>query len=104
MRADIFTYTRTQNRHAESARLVSVSGTVTRTSDVRPELLRGTFTCGKCGLAAVEVEQQFVYTEPQRCRNPGCSNTGQWELDIKRSRFVDWQRLRVQENAYEIPA
>lgn len=31
-------------------RLVSVSGTVTRSTDVRPELLRGTFTCRKCGL------------------------------------------------------
>ncbi|WP_455409866.1 hypothetical protein [Lacticaseibacillus paracasei] len=26
-------------------RLVSISGTVTRTSEVRPELLYGTFTC-----------------------------------------------------------
>lgn len=33
-------------------RLVSVSGTVTRSTDVRPELLRGTFTCRKCGLVS----------------------------------------------------
>jgi MCM OB domain len=38
-----------------------------------------------------------------RCRNPACNNAKDWELDMKRSRFVDWQRLRVQENADEIP-
>ncbi|KAG5193120.1 maternal DNA replication licensing factor mcm6-like protein [Tribonema minus] len=91
-------------RTARIGRLVSVSGTVTRTSDVRPELLRGTFVCRRCGLAAEGVEQQFVYTEPQRCRNPQCANQKDWELDMKKSKFVDWQRLRVQENADEIPA
>jgi DNA replicative helicase MCM subunit Mcm2 (Cdc46/Mcm family) len=45
-------------------KLSSVSGTVTRTSQVRPELLRGVFRCKACGeIAAGEVEQQFKYTE-----------------------------------------
>ncbi|CAM9248993.1 unnamed protein product, partial [Phaeothamnion confervicola] len=84
-------------------RLVAVGGTVTRTSDVRPELVVGAFTCAKCGLAAEPVEQQFEYTEPTVCRNPTCNSARPWELDVQRSRFVDWQRLRVQENADEIP-
>ncbi|CAM9632068.1 unnamed protein product, partial [Ectocarpus sp. 12 AP-2014] len=84
-------------------RLVSVSGTVTRSTDVRPELLRGTFTCRKCGLVSPDVEQQYQYTEPTKCINPACQNTRDWELDMQRSVFVDWQRLRVQENADEIP-
>ncbi|CAM9631186.1 unnamed protein product [Ascophyllum nodosum] len=87
-------------------RLVSVSGTVTRSTDVRPELLRGTFTCRKCGLVAPDVEQQYQYTEPTKCINPACQNTREWELDMQASKsavFVDWQRLRVQENADEIP-
>ncbi|EIE90035.1 hypothetical protein RO3G_14746 [Rhizopus delemar RA 99-880] len=44
-------------------RLVSVSGTVTRTTEVRPELTYASFTCDEC----------------------------------------DWQRIRIQENANEIP-
>ncbi|CAM9900936.1 unnamed protein product, partial [Ectocarpus fasciculatus] len=84
-------------------RLVSVSGTVTRSTDVRPELLRGTFTCRKCGLVSPDVEQQYQYTEPTKCINPACQNSRDWELDMQRSVFVDWQRLRVQENADEIP-
>lgn len=43
--------------------LMSVSGTVTRTSEVRPELLYGSFVCEVCGGIVNEIEQQFKYTE-----------------------------------------
>jgi DNA replication licensing factor MCM6 len=43
--------------------LMSVSGTVTRTSEVRPELLFGSFICEVCGGSVTEIEQQFKYTE-----------------------------------------
>lgn len=43
--------------------LMSISGTVTRTSEVRPELLFGSFICEACGGLVNEVEQQFKYTE-----------------------------------------
>lgn len=84
--------------------LTSISGTVTRTSEVRPELLYGRFTCAVCNMLSDPVEQQYKYTEPVVCANPACSNKEKWDLDLARSRFVDWQRVRVQENADEIPA
>lgn len=85
--------------------LTSVCGTVTRTSEVRPELLMGTFTCMKCGLVASQIPQQFHYTRPVTCRNPRCGNTSsaQFVLDVRRSSLADWQRLRVQENSDAIP-
>jgi DNA replication licensing factor MCM6 len=43
--------------------LMSVSGTVTRTSEVRPELLYGRFICEVCRGSMNEIEQQFKYTE-----------------------------------------
>lgn len=45
--------------------LMSISGTVTRTSEVRPELLYGSFICEACGGLVNEIEQQFKYTEVQ---------------------------------------
>ena len=48
---------------SEIGRLVSVTGVVTRTSEVRPELLQGTFKCLECGGVIKNVEQQFKYTE-----------------------------------------
>ena len=44
-------------------KLMSISGTVTRTSEVRPELLYGSFICEVCGGLVNDVEQQFKYTE-----------------------------------------
>jgi DNA replication licensing factor MCM6 len=85
--------------------LSSVTGTVTRTSDVRPELLVASFKCNKCGLLAANIPQQYHYTRPTICRNPRCRNQSplQFTLEIRESEFVDWQKLRVQENSSQIP-
>jgi DNA replication licensing factor MCM6 len=84
-------------------RLMSISGTVTRSSEVRPELMYATFQCIKCGRLHADVEQQFVITEPPRCIADKCGSHS-FDLIMPDSSFVDWQRLRVQENADEIPA
>lgn len=86
-------------------RLSALSGTVTRTSDVRPELLVGCFKCQHCGAVAPNVAQQYHYTRPPICRNNMCKNTSpkNFVLETASSEFVDWQKLRVQENSDEIP-
>ncbi|KAK5658224.1 hypothetical protein OQA88_2199 [Cercophora sp. LCS_1] len=83
--------------------LLSISGTVTRTSEVRPELALATFVCEACHSVVPEVEQTFRYTEPTQCPNATCQNRMAWRLDIRQSTFVDWQKVRVQENSSEIP-
>ncbi|KAK4099309.1 MCM-domain-containing protein [Parathielavia hyrcaniae] len=83
--------------------LLSISGTVTRTSEVRPELALATFVCEACRSVVPDVEQTFRYTEPTQCRNQTCQNRVAWRLDIRQSTFVDWQKVRVQENSSEIP-
>ncbi|KAJ6428541.1 hypothetical protein OIU84_023875 [Salix udensis] len=89
---------------AEIGKLVSVTGVVTRTSEVRPELLQGTFRCLECGGVVKNVEQQFKYTEPTICANATCSNKLRWALLRQESKFADWQRVRMQETSKEIPA
>lgn len=88
---------------ATIGRLMSICGTVTRSSDVRPELLYGSFTCTTCGTRHPSVDQQFQYTEPPICSNAQCGKRD-FQLIMDESAFIDWQRLRVQENADEIPA
>ncbi|KAI8063119.1 MCM2/3/5 family-domain-containing protein [Thamnidium elegans] len=83
--------------------LLSVSGTVTRTTEVRPELLYASFTCNECGRIITDVEQEFRYTEPTMCQTSTCYNRSHWTLNVEQSKFVDWQRIRIQENANEIP-
>jgi DNA replication licensing factor MCM6 len=91
-------------RSARVGQLFAVSGTVTRTSEVRPELVVGVFQCTKCGTLSAEVEQEFKYTQPQNCPRCITGDGGSWELRMDQSRFVDWQKARVQENATEVPA
>lgn len=60
--------------------LVAFNGTVTRTSEVRPELLYAHFLCLECGGPVANVEQQFKYTEPTRCPNTMCNNNSKWHV------------------------
>ncbi|KAI1090306.1 MCM-domain-containing protein [Rostrohypoxylon terebratum] len=83
--------------------LLSISGTVTRTSEVRPELSLATFLCENCRSVIPNVEQTFRYTEPTQCPNVECGNRLAWQLDIRQSTFIDWQKVRIQENSSEIP-
>ncbi|KAI3403214.2 MCM6 [Candida oxycetoniae] len=81
--------------------LLTISGTVTRTSEVRPELYRACFTCDMCSAMIEGVEQVFKYTEPTSC--PSCENQSYFTLNMSKSQFIDWQRVRIQENSNEIP-
>jgi DNA replication licensing factor MCM6 len=49
--------------------LLTITGTVTRTTEVRPELLYGSFTCPQCSFVVNDVEQQFKYTEVSSSRD-----------------------------------
>lgn len=80
---------------------MSILGTVTRTSEVRPELYRACFTCDLCSAVIEGVEQVFKYTEPTAC--PSCENQSYFTLNVSKSQFIDWQRIRIQENSNEIP-
>ncbi|KAF3767525.1 DNA replication licensing factor [Cryphonectria parasitica EP155] len=90
-------------RAGNIGQLLSISGTVTRTSEVRPELSVATFVCEACRAVVPNVEQTFRYTEPTQCPNQTCNNRQAWKLDIRQSTFIDWQKVRIQENSSEIP-
>jgi DNA replication licensing factor MCM6 len=46
----------------------------------------------------------IAVAQPQICTNPTCGNRNKWELQMDKSSFVDFQKVRVQENSSEIPA
>lgn len=55
-------------------KLTAFRGTVTRTSDVRPELQYGAFKCLDCNTIVHGVEQQFKFSPPPCCTNNTCNN------------------------------
>lgn len=83
--------------------LIRISGQVVRTHPVHPELVLGTFVCLDCQTVIPDVEQQFKFTNPTICRNPVCSNRRRFMLDVDKSTFVDFQKVRVQETQSELP-
>lgn len=52
----------------------SMQGTVTRSSEVRPELYLATFKCLECQAEVANVQQQYKFTQPLICPNPTCGN------------------------------
>ena len=68
-----------QLRSQQLGRLISINGTITRSSEVKPELIKGTFICKMCNSAVKNVEQQFRYTEPKVCSNLNSKNHNKWE-------------------------
>lgn len=83
--------------------LVAFRGTVTRTTQVRPELHIGVFTCRDCNTVIKNVRQEYKYTEPLFCPNHLCTNRKKFEIDLSQSEFCNWQRVHVQESTDEIP-
>ena len=69
---------------------MSIHGTITRTTEVKPELLLGSFKCKECDYIYPSMEQQFRFTEPVRCVNEKCFNKTNWELINSDSVFLDW--------------
>ncbi|KAE8744607.1 hypothetical protein FOCC_FOCC008736 [Frankliniella occidentalis] len=50
------------------------------------------------------IENLFMYfTNPTICRNPVCSNRRRFMLDVEKSTFVDFQKVRIQETQAELP-
>lgn len=86
-----------------AAQLTTVTGTVTRTSGVRPELRSAWFSCDVCGAENGPIRQEFKFTEPPICRE-NCNNKRRWTRLEERCEYGDWQKLKLQENADEIPA
>lgn len=84
--------------------LAQFVGTVTRTTEVRPELFTASFRCIECMNVVKGVAQQFKYTTPTVCPQPACGNKSKWALVMDDSTFVDWQKAKVQENPDEVPA
>ncbi|XP_065323446.1 DNA replication licensing factor MCM6-like isoform X1 [Gordionus sp. m RMFG-2023] len=82
--------------------LLRVSGQIIRTHPVHPELVSGTFVCLDCQSTVKDIEQQFKFTQPTICHNPACTNRSKFLLDIHKSRFVDFQKIRIQETQSDI--
>ncbi|TAJ44580.1 minichromosome maintenance protein MCM [Methanofollis fontis] len=78
-------------------RFVSVSGIIRKTTEVRPRIIEAVFACPGCGTTVTLRQGYGQFEEPENCPNPECNRRKLKLLPVK-SRFVDSQKIRIQES------
>ena len=77
-------------------KFISVEGILRKITEVRPRVIEAVFKC-PAGHFMTKKQKYGKFIEPEGCATDGCSFK-KVELIAKRSKFVDSQKLRVQES------
>ncbi|KAI9500629.1 MCM8 protein [Coemansia spiralis] len=86
-------------------KLVTVRGTIVRTSPIKPLLVQAQFSCLRCGASQVVKIVEGRYEPPTKCIAQGCKSRI-FDIDRKvgtATRTVDWQQIRIQEKINDDP-
>jgi replicative DNA helicase Mcm len=76
-------------------RLLALEGLVKKVTEVRPQVLEAAFDCKTCGNRLRVVQEDEIITEPVLCDS--CEKPGPWSLREEESRFIDHQKVEIQE-------
>ncbi|MES2154758.1 MAG: minichromosome maintenance protein MCM [bacterium] len=89
---------RTQVRHLRSehlGRLLAVEGLVKKITEVRPTVLEAVFECKVCTTRMHVLQEEELLQEPVLCET--CDAQRPWRLLEEESRYLDHQKLEIQE-------
>jgi replicative DNA helicase Mcm len=81
-------------------RLISVSGVVRKTADIRPKLVIGNFECQRCGHTLKIPQQDIRIKEPYLCE--ACETRGPFKLLSTDSRLTNFQKILIQERLEDL--
>jgi replicative DNA helicase Mcm len=82
-------------------KLVSISGMVVRSSEVKPLAKKVAYKCTNCNTVTEAQLKGLVMKKPVKC--PACSEK-ELEMDPESSLFIDFQMVRLQELPEDLPA
>ena len=82
-------------------KLVSISGMVVRSSEVKPLAKKIAYKCTNCNTVTEAQLKGLVMKKPVKC--PACSEK-ELEMDPENSLFIDFQMVRLQELPEDLPA
>lgn len=85
------------------SKLIAIEGLVRTATEVRPKIVSAAFQCQRCGYTFFK-EQTGTKFEDQnlKCQNQACDRGGPFKLVLSKSKFVDAQKIRVQESPEEL--
>ncbi len=85
-----------QLRAEHLGRFLAVEGLVKKVTEVRPMMLESAFECKACGNLLHVLQEEELMSEPPMC--DACEKSGNiWRLKEDLSRFVDHQKVEIQE-------
>jgi replicative DNA helicase Mcm len=83
--------------------MITIDGILVRATTVRPMLTKGLFRCRRCGNEMLHEQTGMLIATPPLCTNPACGRTGPFDLVEEGSKFINSQRIRVQEKPEDLP-
>ncbi|XP_054153446.1 DNA replication licensing factor mcm7-A-like [Oppia nitens] len=90
----------------EIGKLVTISGVVTRTSEVKPMLMVATYTCDTCAAETYQPIGSQSFMPLERCQSDDCKANranGRLHLQTRGSKFVKFEEMRIQEHSQHVP-
>lgn len=86
--------------------LINVKGIVTRCSDVKPCMQVAVYACDACGMEVYQIINQKAFTPKVECPGMRCKKNqikGQLILQVKQSKFISYQDIKIQEPSDQVP-
>ena len=83
-------------------KMTSVSGMVVRSSEIKPLAKELVYLCPEGHPTTVTHEKGLEFNEPLKCSNGKCTHKD-LELNPEKSRFIDFQMVRLQELPEDLP-
>ncbi len=84
-------------------KLLAIDGLVRTATEVRPKIISAAFQCQRCGFTFLKEQTGNKFEDQNlKCQNQACDRGGPFKLILNQSKFVDAQKIRVQESPEEL--
>jgi len=94
-----------RNLRAEHiGKLMQIHGILNRASIVKPQVVDAAFKCNQCqGVFRIK-QEGYKFKQPTQCEIESCRRKGPFKFLPEQSRFIDWQKISIQESPEALPA
>lgn len=84
-------------------KLLAIEGLVRTATEVRPKIVSAAFQCQRCGYTFFKEQTGNKFEDQNlKCQNQACDRGGPFKLVLTQSKFVDAQKIRVQESPEDL--
>ncbi|NVM05124.1 MAG: AAA family ATPase, partial [Candidatus Helarchaeota archaeon] len=94
-----------RNLRAEHiGKLMQVHGILNRASIVKPQIIDAAFKCEQCRNTFLIKQEGYRFKKPIQCNIETCRRKGPFKFLPEESKFIDWQKISIQESPEALPA